>query len=185
MSRIGKQPINLPEGIGVTITRGRVLVKGPKGELQVPSPEGITITLTGQTLRVQSERNEMKAMHGLIRSLIANAIEGVSTGFEKRLELVGTGYRVKKEGEKLVLALGFSHPVVVEPTAGITFETEGEKEIIIRGLDKQLVGQSAANIRKIKKPEPYKGKGVLYKGEVVRRKPGKAAKVGVAQQEGK
>lgn len=183
MSRIGKQPIHIPQGVFVTVSDDGVQVKGPHGELTVNLLQGLKVRVEGQTLTVSREKEDKRAIHGLLRSVIANAVHGVSTGFEKRLELVGTGYRVKKEGEKLVLTLGFSHPVVVEPVAGVTLETEGEKQIIVRGYDKQLVGQVAANIRLLKKPEPYKGKGVRYQGEVVRLKPGKAAKVGITREE--
>ncbi len=180
MSRIGKQPVNIPEGVSVRTEDNKLVVSGPKGELRLPNFDELNIEIDQQTIRIKKkkETDKANALHGLLRALLANAVEGVSQGFEKRLELVGTGYRVKSEGDTLILSVGYSHPVKVEPIEGITLETEGEKEIIVNGIDKQQVGQVAANIRNFRKPEPYKGKGVRYKGEMVRRKPGKAAKVG-------
>lgn len=183
MSRIGRQPIAIPEGVTLTVEESGIVVKGPKGKLVPPTFPELEIKIEGREVRVtkKGKGDKAGALHGLARSLIANAVKGVVEGYEKRLELVGTGYRVKKEGDKLVLSLGFSHSVIVEPIEGVSLDIEGNKEIIVGGLDKQRVGQVAANIRKLRKPEPYKGKGIRYKGEVVRRKPGKAAKVGAAQ----
>lgn len=185
MSRIGSQPITIPEGITVNVEEDAIVVKGPKGELKQPTFPELEVKIEDQQVRIRRKGNDNKsrALHGLIRSLIANAVKGVSEGYEKRLELVGTGYRVKKEGEKLVLTLGFSHPVEIKPIEGVSLNAEGEKEIIVRGINKQRVGQVAASIRELRKPEPYKGKGIRYKGEVIRRKPGKTAKIGVAQGE--
>lgn len=182
MSRIGTQPIAIPHGVTCTLNGRELIVKGPKGELHEKIPSELTVHVTEGELRVvrKGETEKEKALHGLTRMLLQNAVNGVCVGYETRLELEGTGYRVKKEQEKLILTLGFSHPVVVEPTPGVTYDVEGEKEIIIRGIDKQRVGQTAANVRMLRPPEPYKGKGIRYKGEVVRRKPGKAAKVGQA-----
>lgn len=185
MSRIGRQPIAIPEGVSASLEKEGIMVRGPKGELILPIFAELKVEIKNEEILVNRTKDDKqsRALHGLLRSLIANCIQGVSSGYEKRLELEGTGYRVKKEENKLVLTLGFSHPVVVEPPEGIELNVEGNKEIIIRGIDKQRVGQTAANIRSLKKPEPYKGKGIRYKGEIVRRKPGKAAKVGAAQAE--
>lgn len=178
MSRIGRQPIAIPEGVTVQEKKGQIVVQGPEGGLEVSIPSSLDVKVADKQIIVQRKSDKDRAIHGLQRSLIANAVQGVAKGFEKRLELVGTGYRVKQDGDNLTLTLGFSHPVKVEKIEGIILETEGEKEIIIKGIDKQKVGQIAANIRSLRKPEPYKGKGIRYKGEIVRRKPGKAAKVG-------
>lgn len=185
MSRIGRQPITIPEGVTLNVEGNVVVIKGPKGELKQPTFPELDIKIKDQQVHIikKDNNNKSRALHGLARSLIANAVKGVIEAYEKRLELVGTGYRVKKEGEKLILSLGFSHPVIVESIEGISLDIEGEKEIIVRGIDKQRVGQVAANIRKKRKPEPYKGKGIRYKDEVIRRKPGKAAKIGAAQGE--
>lgn len=182
MSRIGKSSIILPAGVKVSELGKEIAIHGPKGELRLPLFPTLTLEITETEVKItrKNDEDKTKALHGLLRSLVANAVVGVTSGFEKRLELVGTGYRAKKEGAKLVLSLGFSHPVIIEPVAGINFELEGDKDIIISGIDKQLVGQVSANIRAFRKPEPYKGKGIRYKGEIVRRKPGKAAKVGSA-----
>lgn len=177
MSRIGKQPIAVPDKVEVEIAPTSVKVKGPKGELtQVVSPE-MKIELADGELIVSrpTERGEHRALHGLTRSLLANMIEGVTNGFEKRLELQGVGYRAQLKGRNLELALGFSHPVAVEAPDGVTFEVPQATEIIITGIDKQLVGQMAADIRKHRPPEPYKGKGIRYRGEQVTRKVGKRA----------
>lgn len=182
MSRIGKQPIQIPEEITVSVTDDQVVIKGPKGELKHKLFPELKVEIEGHKVLIsqKKESDKTKALHGLLRSLVANAVEGLSKGYEKRLELVGTGYRVKKEGEKLTLSLGFSHPVVIEPLEDTSLEIEGEKKIIIKGIDKQKVGQMAASIRALRKPEPYKGKGIRYEDEIVRRKPGKAAKIGTA-----
>ena len=178
MSRIGKLPIPLPAGVTVAVDGQNVSVKGPKGELALTVSEPIKITLEDNTVIVSRPDDEAKSksLHGLTRTLIANNVHGVSTGFTKTLEIVGTGYRAASKGSNLELALGFSHPVVVEPPQGITLTVEGNTKIIVSGVDKQAVGEVAANIRKIRKPEPYKGKGVRYEGERVRRKAGKAGK---------
>ena len=178
MSRIGKLPIPLPAGVTVAIDGQNVSVKGPKGELALTVSEPIKITLEDNTVIVSRPDDEAKSksLHGLTRTLIANNVHGVSAGFTKTLEIVGTGYRAASKGSNLELALGFSHPVVVEPPQGITLTVEGNTKIIVSGVDKQAVGEVAANIRKIRKPEPYKGKGVRYEGEKVRRKAGKSGK---------
>ena len=178
MSRIGKMPIPLPAGVTVAIDGQHVSVKGPKGELALTVSEPIKITLEDNSVIVSRPDDEAKSksLHGLTRTLIANNVHGVSTGFTKTLEIVGTGYRAASKGSNLELALGFSHPVVVEPPQGITLTVEGNTKIIVSGVDKQAVGEVAANIRKLRKPEPYKGKGVRYEGEKVRRKAGKSGK---------
>jgi large subunit ribosomal protein L6 len=177
MSRIGRQPIELPTGVNVSISPGRVMVNGPLGELsqQVPArmkveQENGSITVTRPT-----ERGDDRALHGLTRTLIANMVEGVTKGFEKRLELQGVGYRAALQGADLRLDVGYSHPVVMKVRQGITFEVPSNTEIVVKGVDKQLVGQTAAEIRKVRPPEPYKGKGIRYQGEYVRRKVGKRA----------
>ena len=179
MSRIGKLPITVPSGVDVAIDGRTVTVKGPKGTLSHTVVEPISIERaddgTVQLKRPDDERRS-KAMHGLSRSLVQNLVTGVTTGYEKKLEIVGVGYRVQARGRDLEFALGFSHPVVVEPPAGVTFAVEAPTRFSVSGIDKQLVGETAANIRKIRKPEPYKGKGVRYAGEVVRRKVGKTGK---------
>lgn len=178
MSRIGKMPIAIPSGVEVKVDGDVVTVKGPKGELTHTIAAPITVAIEeGHVLvtRPDDERDS-RSLHGLTRTLIANQIIGVTEGYSKDLEVVGTGYRVAAKGQGLEFALGFSHPVFVEPPAGITFEVEGNTKLTVRGIDKQAVGEAAANIRKLKKPEPYKGKGIRYAGEVVRRKAGKAGK---------
>jgi len=179
MSRIGKLPIPVPSGLDVKIDGRTVTVKGPKGTLSHTVAEPITVERAddGSILvkRPDDERRS-KAMHGLSRTLINNLIVGVTNGYEKKLEIVGVGYRVAMQGKALQFALGFSHPVVVEPPEGITFAVESPTKFSVSGIDKQLVGETAANIRKIRKPEPYKGKGVRYAGENVRRKVGKTGK---------
>ena len=179
MSRIGKQPITVPSGVDVTIAGGHVTVKGPKGELEHDVIGGVTVERDGDTLVVSraDDTRSNRSLHGLQRSLINNMVVGVSDGFVKELEIVGVGYRAQAQGsDGIELALGFSHPVRVTAPAGITFEVPQPTRIIVRGHDKQLVGQVAADIRKIRKPEPYKGKGVRYAGEHVVRKAGKSAK---------
>jgi large subunit ribosomal protein L6 len=179
MSRIGRSPIPLPSNVDVTVANGRIAVKGPQGTLERALPGQITVTQEGSELIVQRPNDERanRALHGLTRSLVANMVTGVSSGFSKELEIVGVGYRATAQGpSKLEFALGFSHPVPVEAPAGITFEVPQPTRVVVKGIDKELVGQVAANIRKIRKPEPYKGKGVRYAGEVVVRKAGKAAK---------
>jgi len=179
MSRIGRSPIPVPSGVDVTLSNGTITVKGPKGTLSRDLPEPITVRQEENELLVERPNDERqnRALHGLVRSLVNNMVVGVSAGFTKELEIVGVGYRAAAAGpNKLDLALGFSHPVSVDAPDGITFETPAPTRIIVSGIDKEAVGQVAANIRKIRKPEPYKGKGVRYAGERVLRKAGKAAK---------
>lgn len=176
MSRIGKMPIAIPQGVEVNINGQHVSVKGPKGELSVEVSEPIKVVVEENEIIVTrpDEEQTSKALHGLSRTLIANNVQGVSQGFQKNLEIVGTGYRAVAKGSGVELALGLSHPVVVDPPAGVTLQVEGQNKIIVSGIDKQAVGEVAANIRKLRKPEPYKGKGIRYEGEYVRRKAGKA-----------
>jgi large subunit ribosomal protein L6 len=179
MSRIGKQPIPIPSGVEVAIEGSRVRVKGPKGELQHDAPASITVAQDGDAIVVTrpDDERENRALHGLTRSLVANMVTGVSEGYTRDLEIVGVGYRAIAQGpSKLELQLGFSHPVSFEAPEGVTFEVPQPTRITVRGFDKQLVGQVAANIRKIRKPEPYKGKGIRYADERVLRKAGKSAK---------
>jgi large subunit ribosomal protein L6 len=177
MSRIGRKPIEIPEGVTVSVTEGRVTVNGPKGELSQSVSPAMRIERNDGTLTVErpTDRGEHRSLHGLTRSLIANMVEGVTRGFEKRLEIQGVGYRARLQGKALELALGYSHPVSIPPPDGIEFEVPQQTEIIVRGIDKQLVGETAARIRKQRPPEPYKGKGIRYRGEYVRRKVGKRA----------
>jgi len=177
MSRIGRKPIEVPEAVTISVASGRVTVNGPKGELtQAISPD-MKVEQSNGTLTVErpTDRGEHRALHGLTRSLIANMVEGVTDGFEKRLEIQGVGYRAKLQGKNLELALGYSHPVAMPAPEGIEFEVPQPTEVIVRGIDKQLVGETAAQIRKKRPPEPYKGKGIRYSGEYVRRKVGKRA----------
>ena len=178
MSRIGKQPITVPAGVDVTIDGTTVTVKGPKGELTRSFPEIMIIKREGDDIIVErpDDSRDTKAFHGLVRTLIANMVEGTANGFSKKLQLVGVGYRAALKGKDLEMQLGFSHPVLVEAPENITFEVPSQTEIIVSGPSKEQVGQVAANIRKWRKPEPYKGKGIRYEGEHVRRKLGKAAK---------
>lgn len=178
MSRIGKQPITVPAGVDVTIDGNTVTVKGPKGELTRSFPSIMIIKREGDDVLVErpDDSRDAKAFHGLVRTLIANMVEGVSAGFSKKLQLVGVGYRAALKGKDLEMQLGFSHPVFIEAPENITFEVPSQTEIIVSGPSKEQVGQVAANIRKWRKPEPYKGKGIRYEGELVRRKLGKAAK---------
>ncbi len=179
MSRIGRMPIPVPNGVDVTIDGANVAVKGPKGTLThtVVAPISIERGEDGALVvtRPDDER-ESRSRHGLTRTLVANMVTGVTEGYEKTLEIVGVGYRVTAKGSSLEFALGFSHPVTVDPPEGITFEVQTPTRFVVRGIDKQKVGEVAANIRKIRKPEPYKGKGIRYEGEYVRKKAGKAAK---------
>ena len=177
MSRIGKKPISVPEGVTVSLAPGRVTVNGPKGELNQDVSTEMKIELQDGTLTVQrpTDRGEHRALHGLTRSLVANMVEGVTDGFQKRLEIQGVGYRAQLKGKALEMSLGFSHTVSVQAPEGIEFEVPQPTEVIVRGIDKQLVGQVAADIRKRRPPEPYKGKGVRYAGEYVPRKVGKRA----------
>ncbi|GAA1878241.1 50S ribosomal protein L6 [Pseudonocardia ailaonensis] len=178
MSRIGKLPITVPSGVDVTIDGRTVTVKGPKGTLSHTVIEPITVELEDGVVSVKrpDDERKTKAYHGLSRTLVSNLVEGVTQGYEKKLEIVGVGYRVALKGSNLEFALGFSHPVVVTPAEGISFAVESPTKFSVSGIDKQLVGETAANIRKIRKPEPYKGKGVRYAGENVRRKVGKTGK---------
>jgi large subunit ribosomal protein L6 len=177
MSRIGRKPVAVPDAVTVTLAPGNIAVKGPKGELTQTYSQDMTVSQEDGTILVArpTDRGEHRALHGLTRSLIANMVEGVTDGFEKRLEIQGVGYRAALKGKNLELALGFSHPVSIAAPDGIEFEVPQPTEIIIRGIDKQLVGQVAADIRKRRPPEPYKGKGIRYKGEQVLRKVGKRA----------
>ena len=179
MSRVGRSPISVPSSVTVTLDGPTVNVKGPQGSLERTLPEGITIAQDGDTLLVTRPDDERRhrALHGLSRSLVANMVSGVTDGFTKELEIVGVGYRATAKGPgSLELALGFSHPVLVDAPEGITFEVPVPTRIVVKGIDKEKVGQVAADIRKLRKPEPYKGKGVRYAGERVLRKAGKAAK---------
>ena len=178
MSRIGKQPIAIPTGVEVVIDGHTVTAKGPKGELQDTFSDMMTIEREDDTIVVKrpNDEREARSLHGLTRTLISNMIIGVSEGYSKTLEIIGVGYRATLKGKTLEMALGFSHPVIIEPEEGISFEVPDSNKVIVRGINKQRVGQIAAEIRKWRKPEPYKGKGIRYEGEYVRRKLGKAAK---------
>jgi large subunit ribosomal protein L6 len=177
MSRIGRQPIEVPAGVSVSVSPGRVMVNGPLGELSQQVPTRMQVEQQDGTIVVSrpTERGEDRALHGLTRSLIANMVEGVTKGFEKRLELQGVGYRAAMQGADLRLDVGYSHPVVIKAPQGISFEVPTQTEIVVKGVAKQQVGQIAAEIRKVRPPEPYKGKGIRYQGEYVRRKVGKRA----------
>jgi large subunit ribosomal protein L6 len=177
MSRIGKRPIEVPAGVIVSVDPGRVTVSGPKGELRQHVPTRMQIAQEDGTVTVTrpTERGDDRALHGLTRTLIANMVEGVTNGFEKRLEIQGVGYRAALSGSNLELQVGYSHPVRITPREGISFEVPVPTQIVVRGIDKQIVGQTAAEIRKVRPPEPYKGKGIRYEGEHVRRKVGKRA----------
>ena len=178
MSRVGKKIIDLPKGVEVKIEAGNITVKGPKGTLSRSLPAGISVSMDGTKLTVKrdSEDNNVRAIHGLYRALISNMVIGVAQGFERKLELSGVGYRAAKQGNKLVMQLGFSHPVTFDPPAGIEFRLEGQDKVIVSGVDKELVGELASNIKKSKKIEPYKLKGIKYSGEIIKKKAGKAAK---------
>ena len=177
MSRVGRAPISIPSGVSLDINGRDITVKGSKGELSVKVPSTITVTVDGDVVNVTraNEEKQTKAFHGLFNRLITNSITGVTEGFTKKLEMVGTGYRVKKQGTKLVISAGYSHPVEFEAPEGVTLDTEGDTVIVVSGIDKQAVGQAAADIRKVRKPEPYKGKGIRYQGEIIIRKAGKTA----------
>jgi large subunit ribosomal protein L6 len=178
MSRIGKRPIPVPQTVTVTIDGQTVAVKGPKGELSHTLPSSIEVTQEGETLLVR-RRNESRVarqMHGLSRTLVSNMVEGVSNGFQKRLEIQGVGYRAQVQGKTLSLSVGYSNPVQVNPPSGITLAVENNTNVIVSGIDKEIVGNIAAKIRDIRPPEPYKGKGIRYSGELVRRKAGKSGK---------
>jgi large subunit ribosomal protein L6 len=177
MSRIGRQPIELPAGVSVSLSPGRVMVNGPLGELSQRVPARMKIEQQDGSVVVTrpTERGEDRALHGLTRSLIANMVEGVTSGFQKRLEIQGVGYRAALRGTDLELNVGFSHSIVLKAPQGITFEVPTPTEVLVKGIDKQQVGQVAAEVRKVRPPEPYKGKGIRYEGEYVRRKVGKRA----------
>jgi large subunit ribosomal protein L6 len=177
MSRIGKKPIEVPSGVNVSISPGRVTVSGPLGELQQEIPNRISVEQENGELLVKrpTDRGPDRALHGLARTLVANMVEGVTKGFQKRLEIQGVGYRAALRGTSLDLSVGFSHTVTIEPPKGVEFEVPSPTAIIVKGTDKQQVGQVAADIRRVRPPEPYKGKGIRYEGEYVRRKVGKRA----------
>lgn len=178
MSRIGLKPIEIPEGVEVKLDGTTVTVKGPKGELVKTLHEEIAINIEGNEINLErpNDLKEYRSLHGTTRSLIANMIEGVSKGYEKKLEIVGVGYRAQLQGNKVVINAGYSHPVEIDPQDGIEIEVPKNTELIVKGIDKELVGATAANIRAIRPPEPYKGKGIRYADEQVRRKEGKTAK---------
>ena len=178
MSRIGRMPVVVPTGVDVTINGRDVTVKGPKGTLSLEVAMPIQVNHDGGVITVKrpSDEGEIRALHGLSRSLIANMVTGVTQGYSKTMEIVGVGYRVQARGKDLEFALGFSHPVLVKPPEGISFRVETPTRFVVEGIDKQRVGEVAANIRKLRKPDPYKGKGVRYSGEQIRRKAGKAGK---------
>jgi large subunit ribosomal protein L6 len=182
MSRIGTKSISINPNVTVSQPAGQVIVKGPKGELTQTIPQGISLEITDSQVSVKRANNQKqtKAHHGLMRSLIANMIIGVSEGYTKKLELIGTGYRAKKQGKNIILNVGYSNPVEYQTPDGVVVEPESETVLAVTGINKQLVGQVAAEIRKIRKPEPYKGKGIRYQGEIIRRKAGKSTKVGAA-----
>ena len=174
MSRIGKQPIQVPATTKVAIDSGRITVQGPKGQLAVPVPSGVSAELSGDALRITCDGPSSRALQGLTRSLASNCVTGVTVGFTRRLEIVGVGYRAQKVGGVLVLQLGYSHPIEVLLPEGVEATVEGNNKIVLSGIDKQLVGQTAANIRALRKPDPYKQKGVRYEGERLRSKEGKS-----------
>lgn len=178
MSRVGKKPVTLPKGVKVTVSGAEATVEGAKGTLKCPIPAGITLEVAGETVNLlrADDEAQTRAYHGLTRALLQNAVTGVADGWKKELDIVGVGYRAAMEGSKLVLALGYSHPIHYEAPKGITIAVEKQTHITVSGSDRQLVGQVAADIRKFRKPEPYKGKGVMYTGEVIRRKAGKTGK---------
>ena len=177
MSRIGKKPIEIPDGVTVNVGNGVVSVKGPRGELSQAVSPAMRIEQSNGTLTVErpSDRGQHRSLHGLTRSLIANMVEGVTNGYEKRLQIQGVGYRARLQGKALELAVGYSHPISIPPPDGIEFDVPQPTEVVVRGIDKQLVGEIAAQVRKQRPPEPYKGKGIRYVGEHVRRKVGKRA----------
>ena len=178
MSRIGRMPVAVPGGVDVTINGREVIVKGPKGSLSLEVAAPIDVTQADGSISVTrpSDEGEVRALHGLSRSLIANMVTGVTDGYRKTLEIVGVGYRVQARGQNLEFSLGYSHPVTVAPPEGITFRVEAPTRFVVEGIDKQQVGEIAAKIHKLRKPDPYKGKGVRYQGEQIRRKVGKAGK---------
>lgn len=175
MSRIGKRPITIPAKVTVTVNGQEVVVKGPKGELSRVLPAGVTINTQDDVINVNrvNESRMARERHGLCRTLVANMVEGVSNGFQRRLEIQGVGYRAAVQGRNLNLSMGYSHPVLIEPPEGIQFQVENNTNVIVTGIDKEIVGNTAAKIRSVRPPEPYKGKGIRYQGEAVRRKVGK------------
>ena len=178
MSRIGKRPITIPGKVSVTIDGSHIAVKGPKGELSRVLPAAVTVEQEGETLLVKrrDESRSSRQLHGLSRTLVANMVEGVSQGFQQRLEIQGVGYRAQVQGRNLILIVGYSHPVQIEPPDGVQLAVETNTNVIVSGFNKELVGNTAAKIRAVRPPEPYKGKGIRYAGEAVRRKAGKAGK---------
>jgi large subunit ribosomal protein L6 len=178
MSRIGKKPIEIPSGVTVTVENNTVTVKGPKGQLSRAFNPDMDIKVEDNVITITrpSDAKEHRALHGTTRAIIANMVEGVSKGFERSLELIGVGYRAQKQGKKLVLNVGYSHPVEIEPEEGIEIEVPSNTKVVVKGIDKERVGALAANIRQVRPPEPYKGKGIRYEGEYVRRKEGKTGK---------
>lgn len=177
MSRIGKTPVKIPEKVKINVSGGKVTVEGPKGSLEYEYPSEITLKVEDDQVVFErpSDIKRYRALHGLTRALLANMVEGVTRGFTKSLEIHGVGYRAEMKGKNLQLMLGFSHPIYVVPPPGISIEVEGNNKVKVNGIDKQLVGQIAASIRSFRPPEPYKGKGVRYEGEIIRRKAGKTA----------
>lgn len=180
MSRVGRKPVAIPAGVKVTIDDNQVTVKGPKGELSRRFPAEITISHEGEELKLTrpSDAKNHRALHGLSRALLQNMVEGVTNGFARNLELVGVGYRAAKQGNKLVLTVGYSHPVEIVPDKGLEIEVPAPNRITVKGIDKEAVGSLAANIRDVRRPEPYKGKGIKYEGEKIRRKVGKTGAKG-------
>lgn len=178
MSRIGRAPVTVPNGVEVDVAPREVTVRGPRGHLRQEVPPGIRIEREGETLVVHrsDDQRERRALHGLTRALVANMVEGVTNGFTRQMEIHGVGYRVQAQGDDLVFALGYSHPVVVHAPEGVRFEVSSPTRLAVHGIDKQKVGQVAANLRRLRRPDPYKGKGVRYAGEVIRLKAGKKAK---------
>ncbi|MDO9574145.1 MAG: 50S ribosomal protein L6 [Candidatus Contubernalis sp.] len=178
MSRIGKKPINIPQGVEIKVSDNLVTVKGPMGQLQKMIPKDMNVEIEENVLTVTrpSDSSQHRALHGLSRSLINNMVEGVTKGFEKTLELVGVGYRATKQGDNVNIAIGYSHPVLIEPKEGIELEVPAPNKIVVKGIDKEAVGLLAAIIRDVRRPEPYKGKGIKYLDEKIRRKVGKAGK---------
>ncbi|WP_026673511.1 50S ribosomal protein L6 [Alkalihalobacterium bogoriense] len=178
MSRIGKKPVEIPSGVTVTLNDNTITVKGPKGELTRNLHPDMIVKVEEKELTVErpSDQKEHRALHGTTRSIISNMVEGVTKGYEKGLELIGVGYRATKSGQKLVLNVGYSHPVEIVPEAGIDIEVPSNTKVLVKGIDKERVGAIAANIRSVRLPEPYKGKGIRYEGEYVRRKEGKTGK---------
>ncbi|MBW4567597.1 MAG: 50S ribosomal protein L6 [Tolypothrix carrinoi HA7290-LM1] len=180
MSRIGKRPITVPAKVQITVDGTLVVVKGPKGELSRDLPTNVIVSQEGEILQVnrRDDSRTSRQLHGLCRTLVANMVEGVSTGFQRRLEIQGVGYRAQVQGRNLILNMGYSHQIQIAPPEGIQFAVEGTTNVIVSGYDKEIVGNTAAKIREVRRPEPYKGKGIRYAGEVVRRKAGKTGKGG-------